>query len=163
MFHKEASSVSLFIVHLSQILHHLPSSVHGNLYVDDLQISCQGSNMDLIERQLQNAVNKLVAWCNNNGHAISPEKSRCVHFCRERSIHLDPVIHINHVAIPVVDDIRFLGVIFDRKLTHPSAYLASAEEMREIFEYYKSPLQNILGCRSNLPSPYLPSSHSLQY
>ncbi|GBM86574.1 hypothetical protein AVEN_16919-1 [Araneus ventricosus] len=73
--------------------------------------------MHLIERQLQNAVNKLVAWSNNNGHAISPEKSRCVHFCRNRSIHLDPVIHINNVAIPVVDDIRFLGVIFDRKLT----------------------------------------------
>ncbi|GBO29721.1 putative RNA-directed DNA polymerase from transposon X-element, partial [Araneus ventricosus] len=110
-------SVTLFIVHLSQILHHLPSSVHGNLYVDDLQISCQGSNMNFIERQLQNAVNKLVAWCNNNGHSISPEKSRCVHFCRKRNVHLDPVIHVQNVAIPVVDDIRFLGVIFDRKLT----------------------------------------------
>ncbi|GBN35890.1 putative RNA-directed DNA polymerase from transposon X-element, partial [Araneus ventricosus] len=109
-------SVTLFIVHLSQILHHLPSSVHGNLYVD-LQISCQGSNMNLIERQLQNAVNKLVAWCNNNGHTISPEKSRCVHFCRKRNVHLDPVIHVQNVAIPIVDDIRFLGVIFDRKLT----------------------------------------------
>ncbi|GBN31753.1 hypothetical protein AVEN_96372-1 [Araneus ventricosus] len=73
--------------------------------------------MNMIERQLQIAVNKLVAWCNNNGHDISPEKSRCVHFCRKRSIHLDPVIHINNVAIPVVDYIRFLGVIFDRKLT----------------------------------------------
>ncbi|GBN55128.1 hypothetical protein AVEN_10527-1 [Araneus ventricosus] len=73
--------------------------------------------MDLIERQLQNAVNKLVAWCNNNGLSISPEKSRCVHFCWKRNINLDPVIHIQNVAIPVVDDIRFLGVIFDRKLT----------------------------------------------
>ncbi|GBM20832.1 hypothetical protein AVEN_108274-1 [Araneus ventricosus] len=73
--------------------------------------------MNLIERQLQNAVNKLVAWCSNNGYAVSPEKSRCVHFCRKRNLHLDPVIHIQHVAIPVVDDIRFLGVIFDRKLT----------------------------------------------
>ncbi|GBN09354.1 hypothetical protein AVEN_156313-1 [Araneus ventricosus] len=51
------------------------------------------------------------------------EKSRCVHFCRKRSIHLDPVIHINNVAIPVVDDIRFLGVIFDRKLTFLSHIL----------------------------------------
>ncbi|GBN40485.1 putative RNA-directed DNA polymerase from transposon X-element, partial [Araneus ventricosus] len=110
-------SVTLFIIHLSQILNHLPSSVHGSLYVDDLQISCQGSNMHLIERQLQNAVNKLVAWCDNNGHAISPEKSRCVHFCRKRNLHLDPVIYIRNFAIPVVNDIRFLGVIFDRKLT----------------------------------------------
>ncbi|GBL78442.1 putative RNA-directed DNA polymerase from transposon X-element [Araneus ventricosus] len=110
-------SVTLFILHLSQILNHLPSSVRGSLYVDDLQISCQGSNMHLIERQLQNAVNKLIAWCDNNGHTISAEKSRCVHFCRKRNMHLDPNIRIRNSPIPVVNEIRFLGVIFDRKLT----------------------------------------------
>ncbi|GBM11490.1 hypothetical protein AVEN_101906-1 [Araneus ventricosus] len=72
--------------------------------------------MHLIERQLQNAVNKLAAWCDNNGHTISPEKSRCVHICRKRNLHLDPVIYIRNFAIPVVNDIRFLGVIFHRKL-----------------------------------------------
>ncbi|GBN65330.1 putative RNA-directed DNA polymerase from transposon X-element [Araneus ventricosus] len=112
-------SVTLFIVHLSQILHHLPSYVHGSLYVDDLQISCQGSNMNMIERQLQNAVNKLVAWCDNNGHTILffAEKSRCVHFCRKRNVHLDPNIQIRNAPIPVVNEIRFWGVIFDRKVS----------------------------------------------
>ncbi|GBO38957.1 hypothetical protein AVEN_164361-1 [Araneus ventricosus] len=110
-------SVTLFIIHLSQILNFLPSYVHGSLYVDDLQISCQGSNMNMIERQLQNAVNKLVAWCDKNGHTISAEKSRCVHFCRKRNIHIDPNIQIRNAPIPVVNEIRFLGVIFDRKLT----------------------------------------------
>ncbi|GBN07208.1 putative RNA-directed DNA polymerase from transposon BS [Araneus ventricosus] len=69
-------SVTLFILHLSQILNHLPPSVKGSLYVDDLHISCQGSNIRLIERQLQHAVNKLVVWCDNNGHTLSSEKSR---------------------------------------------------------------------------------------
>ncbi|GBN99948.1 putative RNA-directed DNA polymerase from transposon X-element [Araneus ventricosus] len=110
-------SVAHFIIHLSQILNFLPSYVHGSLYVDDLQISCQGSNMNTIERQLQNAVNKLVAWCDKNGHTISAEKSRCVHFCRNRNINLDPNIHIRNAPVPVVNEIRFLGVIFDRKLT----------------------------------------------
>ncbi|GBN27822.1 hypothetical protein AVEN_28122-1 [Araneus ventricosus] len=110
-------SVTLFIIHLSQILNCLPPYVHGSLYVDDLQISCQGSNMNMIERQLQHAVNKLVAWCDKNGHTISAEKSRCVHFCRKRNIHLDPNIQIRNAPIPVVNEIRFLGVIFDRKLT----------------------------------------------
>ncbi|GBM89405.1 hypothetical protein AVEN_76418-1 [Araneus ventricosus] len=73
--------------------------------------------MHLIERQLQNAVNKLIAWCDNNGHTISAEKSRCVHFCRKRNMHLDPNIRIRNSPIPVVNEIRFLGVIFDRKLT----------------------------------------------
>ncbi|GFT69900.1 putative RNA-directed DNA polymerase from transposon X-element [Trichonephila clavipes] len=69
-------SVTLFNIHMSNILHQLPPSVRGMLYVDDLQVSCQGSDMRLIERQLQTTVNRLV---------------KC--------------------------EVRFLGVIFDSKLT----------------------------------------------
>ncbi|GBN16318.1 hypothetical protein AVEN_221893-1 [Araneus ventricosus] len=72
--------------------------------------------MNMIERQLQNAVNKLVAWCDNNGHTISAKKSLCVHFCRKRNTHLDPNTQIRNAPIPVVNEIRFLGVIFDRKV-----------------------------------------------
>ncbi|GBM82346.1 hypothetical protein AVEN_54778-1 [Araneus ventricosus] len=60
---------------------------------------------------------QLTTWCDKNGHAISPEKSRCFHFCRKRNLHIVPVIYIRNFAIPVVNDIRFLGIIFDRKLT----------------------------------------------
>ncbi|GFU38236.1 RNA-directed DNA polymerase from mobile element jockey [Nephila pilipes] len=48
-------SPTLFICHLSPILSQLQPSVHGSLYVDDLQISCEGSSMHLIQRRLQNA------------------------------------------------------------------------------------------------------------
>ncbi|GBM97921.1 hypothetical protein AVEN_228350-1 [Araneus ventricosus] len=78
-------SVTLFIVHLSQILSHLPSSVHGNLYVDDLQISCEEK-------------------------PVRP-------FLQETKPSLRSCHSYQNVAIPAVDDIRFLGIIFDRKLT----------------------------------------------
>ncbi|GFT69252.1 probable RNA-directed DNA polymerase from transposon X-element [Trichonephila clavipes] len=81
-------SVTLFNIHMSNILHQLPPSVRGMLYVDDLQVSCLGSDMRLIERQLQTTVNRLVQWCDQNGHTISPSKSSCVHFCRKRNLHL---------------------------------------------------------------------------
>lgn len=110
-------SVTLFIIHISQVLNILPTSVHASLYVDDLHISCQGSNMNLLERQLQNAVQKLVDWCCENGHTISPEKCQCIHFCRKRSLHLDPIVYIQNHQIPVVTEVKFLGLIFDRKLT----------------------------------------------
>ncbi|GFT65495.1 putative RNA-directed DNA polymerase from transposon X-element [Trichonephila clavipes] len=110
-------SVTLFNIHMSNILHQLPPSVRGMLYVDDLQVSCQGSDMRLIERQLLTTVNRLVQWCDQNGHTISPSKSSCVHFCRKRNLHPDPSIHIGHIQIPVVSAVRFLGVIFDCKLT----------------------------------------------
>ncbi|GBM79038.1 putative RNA-directed DNA polymerase from transposon BS [Araneus ventricosus] len=138
-------SVTPFILHLSQILNHLPPSVKGTLYVDDLQISCQGSNMNLIERQLQSAVNKLVSWCDDNGHTLSAEKSRCVHFCRKTGTHPDPAIHIGDEVIPVATEMRFLGIILDKKLTFLPHILYLRKKLREIVEYSKSPLNNILG------------------
>ncbi|GBO20698.1 hypothetical protein AVEN_140345-1 [Araneus ventricosus] len=110
-------SVTLFSLHFSKILTILPSTVSATLYVDDLQISRQGSGINLIERQLQNAVNKLLIWCNDNGHTLSPTKSSCVHFCRKRGMHPDPVIRIHDTVIPVVEKVPFLGIILDRKLT----------------------------------------------
>ncbi|GFV78151.1 putative RNA-directed DNA polymerase from transposon X-element [Trichonephila clavipes] len=62
-------------------------------------------------------VNRLVKWCDLNGHTISPSKSSYVHFCRKRNLHPDPFMHIGNIQIPVVSEVRFLGVIFDSKLT----------------------------------------------
>ncbi|GFT33193.1 probable RNA-directed DNA polymerase from transposon X-element [Trichonephila clavipes] len=106
-----------FICHISHILNVLSPSIQASLYVDDLQISCEGSDMRMIERQLQTAVNNILKWCDTNGHSISASKSCCVHFCRKRGIHPDPDIRIRDIQIPVVPDVRFLGVIFDRRLT----------------------------------------------
>ncbi|GFV18638.1 putative RNA-directed DNA polymerase from transposon X-element [Trichonephila clavipes] len=53
-------SVTLFICHISHILNVLSPSIQASLYVDDLQISCEGSDMRMIERQLQTAVNNIV-------------------------------------------------------------------------------------------------------
>ncbi|GBN43431.1 hypothetical protein AVEN_119220-1 [Araneus ventricosus] len=45
------------------------------------------------------------------------KKTAAVHFCRKRSLHFDPEIKLNDEIIPFVNDIRFLGITFDRKLT----------------------------------------------
>ncbi|GFT13876.1 probable RNA-directed DNA polymerase from transposon X-element [Trichonephila clavipes] len=56
-------SVTLFICHISSILNILSPSIQSSFYVDDLQISCEDSDMRIIERQLQTAVNNIVKWC----------------------------------------------------------------------------------------------------
>ncbi|GFV31358.1 putative RNA-directed DNA polymerase from transposon X-element [Trichonephila clavipes] len=80
-------------------------------------VYCEGSDKRMIERELQTAVNNIVKCCDTNGHSISASKSCCVHFCHKRGILPDPEIRIRDVQIPVVPDVRFLGVIFDRRLT----------------------------------------------
>ena len=61
-------SVTLFSLKINDILNVLPQTVYGNLYVDDLNIFCQRKNMRYIERQVQLAINHIIAWTNRNGY-----------------------------------------------------------------------------------------------
>ena len=40
-----------------------------------------------------------------------------MHFCLLRGLHNDPVLKLDCVEIPVVEQYSFLGIIFDRKLS----------------------------------------------
>ena len=40
-----------------------------------------------------------------------------MHFCRLRNAHPNPELKLNGTLIPVVEQTKFLGVIFDNKLT----------------------------------------------
>ena len=40
-----------------------------------------------------------------------------MHFCQLRKAHNDPVLTLDGQPIPVVEETKFLGIIFDKKLT----------------------------------------------
>ena len=48
---------------------------------------------------------------------FSKSKTQFVYFCQLRKIHDDPEVYLYGSVIPVVDDFKFLGLIFDRKLS----------------------------------------------
>ncbi|XP_035204893.1 uncharacterized protein LOC118179840 [Stegodyphus dumicola] len=77
----------------------------------------QGQDMGYIERQLQIALNRIIKWSNNNGFKFSSQKTVCVHFCRKRNLHPDPELYLDGSFIRVEPEAKFLGVIFNRKLT----------------------------------------------
>ncbi|GBN62776.1 putative RNA-directed DNA polymerase from transposon X-element [Araneus ventricosus] len=110
-------SVTLFALKINSIFKHLQPSIKSFLYVDDLYISCSGDNMAFIERQLQIAVNKLTQWSILNGFIFSTSKTSFVHFCRKRRLHPEPEIKLYGQVINVVGEVKFLGIIFDKKLT----------------------------------------------
>ena len=66
---------------------------------------------------LQQCLNKLGHWTDTNGFKFSTSKTVCIHFCRLRKLYPDPVLLLNDTPIPVVEETKFLGLIFDRKLT----------------------------------------------
>ena len=125
-----------------------------SLYVDDFCICYRSKSMATIERQLQQNLNKIENWATSNGFKFSKSKTQCVHFCQLRKQHDDTVLHLYGSPIPVVEESKFLGILFDRKLSyiHHIKYLKAkclkALNLFSTFPYF-------LGCRQNYTSHLL--------
>lgn len=110
-------SVTLFSLKINNIVNCLPVGVRGSLYVDDFLICYRSKNMRLIERQLQGCLNRIQTWADENGFKFSESKTVSMHFCNTRILHPDPHLTLYNSPIPVVEQTKFLGLIFDRKLS----------------------------------------------
>ena len=108
----------LFGIQINSITETLKNNVDCSLYVDDFVVCYRASSIPAIERQLQLQLNTLQRWADTNGFKFSPQKTVAVHFCKKRKHHRDPDLYIGpNQRIPVVEEAKFLGVIFDKKLS----------------------------------------------
>ena len=86
------------------------------MYVDDLLVCYSGKNMTTIERQLQLSFNKVHNWSVANGFKFK-SKVVCIPFCHLRTLHPDPLLTMDGHPIKVIKEMRFLGLVFDTKLS----------------------------------------------
>ena len=110
-------STTLFNIKINNIVNYLDPKTEGSLYVDDFCICYRSKSMRTVERHLQQCLNKIENWALYNGFKFSKSKTQCVHFCQLRKLHDNPQLYLYGSLIPVVDEAKFLGVIFDRKLS----------------------------------------------
>ena len=66
-------------------------------------------------------LNKIENWAPSDGFKFSKTKTQCEYFCQLRKQHDDPVLHLYGSPIPVVEESKFLGMIFEKKnlLSYP--------------------------------------------
>ena len=69
--------------------------------------------MQTVEKKLQQNLTR-IDWATNNGFKFSKSKTQCAHFCQLRKKHDHPDLYLYGSQIPVVEEVKFLGVIFDR-------------------------------------------------
>ena len=110
-------SPTLFNLKINSIVNCLSQDIDPSLYVDDFLISYKSKNLNSMQRKLQLCLKKLEKWCDENGFKFSPQKTICVHFTKSRKIHPEPELYLKGVKIPVKTEVKFLGLIFDKKLT----------------------------------------------
>jgi len=109
-------SCCLFALAIDGITTCLPHGVKCSLYVDDFMIYTTAARLQSAERRLQQAINNVATWTLNHGFTISEDKTEIVNFNRRRS-HAEPNLTLNGRMLRVSENARFLGMIFDEKLT----------------------------------------------
>ena len=117
-------SPTLFNVQINDITKVAKQALIGresecSLFVDDFALCVSASDLHRAERQLQLCVNKVQGWVCKNGFKFSETKTVTIHFWKGRAV-ADPNIYINRTKIKAVDETRFLGLIFDKRLTFHS-------------------------------------------
>ena len=110
-------SLTLFTVKIKSIIDALPQDIEKSLYVDDLAVYCQSSNMAIIERRLQGCLDKLVTCADENSFKFSLRKTLCVHFCKKNGLQLEPNLKLYGQQLPVEKQVKFLCLFYDKKLS----------------------------------------------
>ena len=94
--------------------------------------------MGTIERQLQHKFYKIENCATCNGFKFS--KLQCVYFYQLRKQHNNPFLHLYGSPLPVVGVSKFLGILFDRKLSfishikyHKAKCLLALKLLKNIF------------------------------
>ncbi len=109
-------SPTLFNIKINNITKCLEKDINCSLYVDDFLIVFRSKDMETIEKKLQDNLDRIEKWALENGFKFSKTKTQCIHFCQQRNLHHDPSLKIYGSQIPVVEEARFLGITFDKKL-----------------------------------------------
>ena len=107
----------LFSIKINDIVKAVTAGTDASLFVDDFALCVRGSTLHRVERHLQLCVNNVQSWVTDNGFKFSPCKTVCVHFTQKRGTFPDPNINIGSSPITVAKEAKFLGVIFDSKLS----------------------------------------------
>ena len=113
-------SVTCFAVAINGIMDTLAPPVKGSLFVDDFVIYITSYDALSACHNLQKSINAVSRWALNNGFKFSTTKTVAVRFTKSRRQEMVPNLILNGELLPYKDEVKFLGLTFDKKLTWSS-------------------------------------------
>ena len=110
-------SITCFTAAINKIVKAIRPPVNSSLFVDDLAIYYTSNDAISACKPIQQAINAVSRWAESNGFKFSTQKTVAVRFTRSRRAETIPTLTLNGTILPYEDKVKFLGVIFDKKLT----------------------------------------------
>jgi hypothetical protein len=87
-----------------------------SLFADDTCLYATDRKQGFVVRKLQCVLSSMVTWCERWNIKINEDKTQGIYFSRN---HRPPEPHrtLNGRNNPLVNNVKYLGVIFDKKVT----------------------------------------------
>jgi len=95
-----------------------------------------GRKLDVIIRYIQKSLNALAEWCDLNGFKISLDKTVAVLFTHRRE-GIESTLKINDDYVKVEKKAKFLGLVFDSKLTWKEHVDYVVDKCKKTFKFYE--------------------------
>ncbi|VDI82655.1 Hypothetical predicted protein [Mytilus galloprovincialis] len=132
----------------------LPSCINNcsiSQFADDSAIWLCGKNIGYIQRRIQKDLHNIKSWCDKWGFLISPSKTVAIVFSRKKKTE-KLVLTLGNSLLQVVNEVKFLGIIIDSKLTW----------LKHI-QYIEAKCSKVLNCMKLLTgTKWGANSHSLR-
>ena len=110
-------SVTCFSVAINKIVEAVSFPVRCSLFVDDFALYVSSPDAVSGCRYIQESIDAVSEWAGNNGFKFSTTKTVAIRFSRSRKAEEIPTLTLSGSIIPYENQVKFLGVIFDEKLT----------------------------------------------
>ena len=110
----------LFCIFINDLpLHISNNNVNCDLFADDSSLHCSDKNIESVQFSLQQSINQVSSWCDQNHMALNPQKTKSMVLTsrqKHQRIPLTLKLEVNGNVIEQVHEHRVLGVIVDEEL-----------------------------------------------
>lgn len=111
-------STTLFLIAINSIVKNIEAPVQYSLFADDLVIFLSSNDHQFAQITLQQTINKLEVWCRITGFEFNATKTKCIKFYHNRlEANPLPSLTLFNKTLKFYDQVKYLGVTFDNKLT----------------------------------------------
>jgi hypothetical protein len=90
--------------------------VHLSRFADDTCLHATERKEGYVLKKIQRGLDSMVAWCERLNIKINEDKTQAIYFSH-RNRQPDYLLTLTRRNIPFVNSVKYLGVIFDKRMT----------------------------------------------
>lgn len=133
----------LFSLYINDLPEVCPPTVTCQMYADDTVIYLHATNKRQAAEELSAAMINISNWLVNLCLHLNTDKTVCMFFSKSTNRDPDPDVIVAGKRLPVVQELKYLGIILDSRLTFKT-------QVKKVINKIKFNLANFRHIRNNL-------------